>query len=121
MVFSINVNGSIIKSAANGGGTITWTSTRQREWIGGESSPTWSDDVYLITGSASGTNAHGNTFTAQITIPLRREIGCHHFVSGRFDLTPTGKATRTIDFGNGACDDQATVTINGNVYNITLH
>ncbi len=121
LVFSINVNGSIIKSAANGGGTITWTSTRQREWIGGESSPTWSDDVYLITGSASGTNAHGNTFTAQITIPLRREIGCHHFVSGRFDLTPTGKATRTIDFGNGACDDQATVTINGNVFNITLH
>jgi len=120
-VFSISVNGSIIKSAANGGGTITWTSTRQREWIAGESTPTWSDDVYLITGSASGTNAHGNTFTAQITIPLRRELSCHHFVSGRFDLTPTGKATRTIDFGNGACDDQATVTINGNVYNITLH
>jgi hypothetical protein len=27
---------------------------------------------------------------------------------------------RTIDFGNGTCDDLATVTINGKVYNITL-
>ena len=117
--FSISVNGTIVK--ANGGGTISWTSTRQREWIGGESTPQWSDDVYLITGSANGTNAQGNTFTAQITSPLRKQMSCKWFVSGTFDLTPSGKATRTIDFGNGTCDDQATVTINGNVYQITLH
>lgn len=118
-VFSISVNGTIIK--ANNGGTITWTSSRTREWIIGESTPNCSDDVYLISGSASGTNTSGNSFTAQITNPLRRELSCRHFVSGTFTLTPSGKATRTIDFGNGVCDDQATVTINGNVYNITLH
>ena len=118
-VFNISVNGTIIK--ASNGGTITWTSTRQREWIAGENTPIWSDDVYLITGTASGTNAHGNTFTAQITSALRKEISCRHFVSGTFTLTPSGKATRTIDFGNGACDDIAPVTINGNVYTITLN
>ena len=117
-VFNINVNGTIIK--ANGGGTVTWTSQRQREWIQGESTMSCLDDVYLVTGSASGTNAHGNSFTAQITSALERKVICRQFVSGTFTLTPSGKATRTFDFGNGACDDIATVTINGNVYTITL-
>jgi hypothetical protein len=119
LVYSVQVNGQIIK--ASGGGTITWTSNRVREWIAGESTPIWSDDSYLITGSANGTSAAGNSFTANITSPLRKNIGCRHFVSGTVALTPTGKATRYIDFGSGACDNQATVTINGNVYNITLH
>ena len=118
LTFSISVNGQIIK--ASGGGTITWTSSRTREWIQGELTPIWSDDVYLITGSANGTNASGNSFSMAITSALRKEIGCRHIVSGQLTLTPSGKPTRYVDFGSGACDDQATVTINGNVYNITL-
>lgn len=117
--YSVSVNGQIIK--AGGGGTITWTSTRTREWIVGELTPAWNDDVYLITGSANGTNASGVSFTMVITSALRREIGCRHFVSGSLTLTPSGKPTRYVDFGTGACDNQATVTINGNVYNITLY
>ncbi len=122
LTFSIQVNGTIIKSAANGGGTITWTSTRTREWIAGESTlATWSDDEYLITGTASGTNAQGTTFTASTTSALDVKMNCHYIVAGGFQITPNGKATRYVDFGSGACDNQATVTINGNIYNITLH
>ncbi len=117
--FSIAVNGQIIK--ASGGGTITWTSNRTSEWIVGETTPAWSDDVYLITGSATGTTASGNPFTANITTALRKEIGCKHIVSGSIAITPSGKATRLVDYGNGACDTEATVTINGHVYTITLH
>ncbi|MFL5763996.1 MAG: hypothetical protein ACJ77K_08655 [Bacteroidia bacterium] len=117
--YNISVNGQIIK--AGGGGTINWTSTRVREWIVGESTLPWADDVYLITGSASGTNAAGNSFTVNITSALRKELGCRHITSGKLELTPSGKPTRYVDFGPGTCDDQATVTINGNVYNITLH
>lgn len=117
--YSVVVNGQIIK--AGGGGTINWTSTRTREWIVGELTLPWNDDVYLITGSANGTNAAGNSFNMAITTALRREIGCRHFVSGSLTLTPSGKPTRYVDFGSGACDNQATVTINGNVYNITLN
>lgn len=117
LVYSIQVNGQIIKAS---GGTITWTSTRQREWIAGEGTPQWSDDSYLITGSASGTNAAGNSFVAIITSPLRKNIGCRFMVSGQMSLSPSGKATRYIDFGNGVCDNQVTVTINGNVYTFNL-
>lgn len=121
LVYEINANMTITK--ANSGGTITWTSTRQREWIAGEGTIAWSDDMYSITGTASGTTSNSNTFSSVITSPLIRNmsIGCRkHFVQGVLEHTPGGKATRTIDYGNGACDDQATVTINGNTYTITL-
>ncbi|MBN8703611.1 MAG: hypothetical protein J0M08_11130 [Bacteroidetes bacterium] len=121
--YDIVVNGSIILSSANGGGTITWQSNRNREWTAGSSTYTWIDDQYSITGSASGTKANGNSFTSQITSPLIRNMapGCKkHFVQGTIDITPANKLTRTIDFGSGACDNDATVTINNNTYNIKL-
>jgi hypothetical protein len=122
LTYSINVTGQVDKF---NGGVVTWNSTRTREWILGENTMVWGDDVYLITGSASGvsTPAGGTatSFTANITSALRKEIGCRNIVSGKFELTPSGKATRYVDFGTGACDNQAQVTINGHVYNVTLN
>lgn len=122
LTYSVSVNGQIDKAA---GGTLTWTSSRTREWIVGENTPVWGDDVYLISGSASGVNSPASgtstSFTVNITSPLRKEIGCRHFVSGKFELTPSGKATRYVDFGTGACDNTALVTINGHNYNVTLN
>jgi hypothetical protein len=121
LVYDIDVNGSVI--LANNGGTVTWTSQRLREWTTGEGTMIWSDDMYSITGSASGTGANGTSYTMQITSPLIRNmaLGCRrHFVQGTFQLTPSNKPMRTVDFGTGACDDIATVTINNNTYTIHL-
>lgn len=118
LTYSISVNGTITK--ANGGGVITWSSTRTREWIQGESTAIWADDIYLISGTANGTNSAGNPYSVTITSALKVKLSCKHIVSGTLDLTPSGKATRTIDWGGGDCDNQATVTINGNTYTITL-
>jgi hypothetical protein len=76
--------------------------------------------VYLITGSANGTSAGGTSYTAVIGQALRKELSCRHIVSGIISITPGDKPTRTINYGDGTCDDKATVTINGNVFNITL-
>lgn len=119
LTYSISVNGSVIK--ANNGGTVTYTSTRTREWLEGESTNIWSDDVYLITGTASGSSSSGTSYTATIITALKIKLSCHWIVSGKLDLTPSGKPTRTIDWGGGTCDDDATVTINGNTYNINLN
>lgn len=119
LTFTISVNGSIIKP--NNGGTISWVSDRLREWTEGENTSVWSDDIYLISGTASGSHSNGNSYTAAITTPLKVKMNCHWIVSGGLNLTPAGKPTRSIDWGNGTCDNQATVTINGNVYNITLN
>ncbi len=121
LVYDIDVNGSIV--LANNQGAITWTSQRQREWVTGESTTIWSDDLYSITGSASGTSAAGESFTMTITSPLIRNmaLGCRrHFTQGTVQLTPASRPMRTIDFGSGACDDLATVTINNNTYTIHL-
>jgi hypothetical protein len=121
LVYEINANISVVK--AGGAGTVLWNSTRQREWLTGENTLSWLDDTYAITGNASGTSASGSSFTSVITSPLIRNMAyaCRrHFTAGTLEHTPSGKATRYINYGSGACDDQATVTINGNVYTITL-
>jgi hypothetical protein len=53
--------------------------------------------------------------------PLVKEIGCKWITSGKVEIQPTGKLLRTVDYGNGTCDKDATLLINGNTYNITLH
>lgn len=117
--FNIAVNGLIIK--ANTLDSVIWNSNRVRTWIQGEGTPTWADDVYEITGSGNGQRANGNTWTMNIIQPLVRDLSCNWISAGTMELQPTGKALRTIDFGNGACDNEATVTINGNVYTITMN
>lgn len=121
LTFTIVVSGKII--LANNAGTITWAANRTREWIAGENTIIRNDDIYLISGIESGTRASGKSYSSIITKPLRMEVGCqyHHFVSGTIEITPLGKATRTLDYGSGVCDDVATVTINGISYNIKLH
>ncbi len=119
LYYSIEVDGSIIR--ANGAGTLTFVSSRVREWIEGEGTPERTDDVYLVTGTASGTNSEGGSFTAEITSALRREVACHQFVSGTAEVTPANRPTRYIDFGDGSCDNLATVTVNGNEHIIQLH
>ncbi|MCD6019592.1 MAG: hypothetical protein K0S53_2713 [Bacteroidetes bacterium] len=121
LVYEINANIQITK--ANSGGTISLQTNRQREWLTGENTLQWNDDIYSITGTANGSTSNGNSFSSNITSPLIRNMsfGCRrHFTQGTLEHTPGGKATRYIDFGNGTCDDQATVTINGNTYTITL-
>jgi len=118
LYFTIAVDGQIIK--ANGGGTITWISDRIREWIEGEETQNRFDDVYLITGDGSGKTASGHTFTEVITQALRRELSCKFFVIGTFEFTPENKPVRIFDFGDGECDNIATVTVNGKTHTIYL-
>ncbi|MEO5684298.1 MAG: hypothetical protein ABIQ88_16775 [Chitinophagaceae bacterium] len=119
LVYKIEVNGQVIK--ANNAGTISWTSTRQREWTAGASTPLiLSDDAYSITGTASGTNASGKSYTIVITKALVRKMSCRWFESGTLDVTPQGKATRTLDYGTTGCDANATVSILGYSFPIVL-
>jgi hypothetical protein len=99
---------------------LQWTSERTREWMEGENTLTPYDDVYHITGDASGTSRNGTAFTLNITSPLEVALACKWIRMGTIVIEPSGHATRTLDFGTGACDSQATVTINGTVYNINL-
>ena len=118
LYFNIQVNGLITNSANQ---QRSWTSSRQREWIQGESTSSWGDDIYLITGSASGTSFAGRAFTVTILTPLRVDLSCRYIVSGSFRLTIQDRPDRTLDYGNGTCNNIATVTINNHTFTIYLH
>lgn len=124
MRHTIVVNGTIVK--ANGGGTITWSANRTRDWVSGDTTFMWDDDVYHISGSASGSKVNGNTYTSTITNPLVRKFDLtnpvckKYFVQGTLNHQPANKPVRVIDFGNGACDNIATITINGQTYTIQM-
>ena len=121
MYFTLEVEGLItLAEESENGGTISWNASKQREWIEGYGTYIRRDDVYFITGSASGIAPSGLSWEREITTALRREIGCRWFVSGTVEMTPENKPVRILDYGDGECDNIATVTINGKTYTIYL-
>lgn len=102
------------KITAPNGDTFTWESQRTNEWriLQGE---------FGMTGSASGVNRNGRAFDILITDELVAKTGCKWIVSGTFELTPEDLATRYVDYGDGACDNKATVTINDNEYEVNMN
>ncbi|HEY0031447.1 MAG TPA: hypothetical protein VGC65_11855 [Bacteroidia bacterium] len=79
------------------------------------------NDVFTFTGSASGKNRDGKNYTVNVTVPVVKRATCSWIEKGRIDLTPEGLATRTVDYGTGTCDSQATLTINGNAFMFTMN
>ena len=59
-------------------------------------------------------------FTTHIAEPLVKEMDCIWIVSGILEVTPEGLTTRELDFGDGACDNDATLTIGEFTTDITL-
>lgn len=92
---------------------------RVRELIEGFATPMiWADNVFSITGSWTTTFPAG-TQTSTITTPLRVRANCPNIVSGVVEIVRNDN-TAVLDYGDGECDNQATLTINGNTTTITL-
>ncbi|MEO8761638.1 MAG: hypothetical protein ABI388_09435 [Bacteroidia bacterium] len=127
LTWSIDANITINKA---NGKTITWATSKTKVLLAGEQPSNapidWAHAQIAIYGTASGTSANGESFTASVAQAtwLVRDFNCTSyrkcFVAGELDFTPGSKPTRYINFGTGTCDNLASVTINGNVYNITL-
>jgi len=119
LYFTIEVEGVIQKVGDSD--TFSWNSSRVREWIQGSDTHNRWDDIYLITGTANGIRPNGLTWEREIILPLRVELACRFIVSGTVELRPADRPVRLLDYGNGDCDNVATITINGETYTIYLH
>lgn len=123
LTWTVNVNLTITRQD---GAYHTWISTRQRELLNVALADTattgWATNlpyVYQITGSAYGVNSKGVSYTATIVIPLIKAFDCWWIEKGSINFQIKGY-TIVLDYGDGTCDDQATVTFNSKTYNITL-
>jgi len=124
----INTNGNIsftasttdAKVIAPNADEILWNSTRTNEWIEGYATTSPLDDVYSITGTGNGVNHEGTVFNVLITSALIKEIFCRWIKKGTIEISNADGQSALIDYGNGTCDDQATLTIGSKTININL-
>ncbi|MEI9958793.1 MAG: hypothetical protein WDM90_21340 [Ferruginibacter sp.] len=70
------------------------------------------DDIFLITGNHTVTNAAGKTRNCYITEALQKKTTCDNICTGKL-MVEGGANNAVIDFGHGDCDKTATVYING--------
>ncbi len=127
LTYSVSANVTLNKS---GGGNIQCTSNKTKVLLAGEQPNNlpidWAHAQIAIYGTASGTSSDGESFTATVTQPnwLVRNFNCTSyrkcFVAGIEDFIPGSKPTRSINFGTGACDNIAVISINGYLFNETL-
>ena len=104
------------------GRIFSHSSSRVRTWVEGSNTFIFWDDVYEITGSGSVTNSEGNGFNAVILEPLRVAVSCSNITKGILKITPVNVLykERSLDYGDGNCDNLATVTVDGKTRTITL-
>ena len=92
---------------------------RTREWIDGKDNELWGDNVFSITGNWTITKRDGTVFTSSIIEPLIRTLACRFIVSGLVEIKNADTISQ-LDYGNGECDDMATITKGGNSYEIHI-
>lgn len=123
-----NANGqvSFTKSAQmtltyTDGTTLTWNHTHTTTLVEDANPNTIRDNVWSTTGSTTGVNRNGVSFSATITEPLIKRANCRWISEGVIAYT-RGVKNSTLDYGNGTCDRFATVTLdNGDTFSIRLH
>ncbi|OGX82576.1 hypothetical protein BEN47_04115 [Hymenobacter lapidarius] len=121
--FTVEVpSASIVR--ANNGGTHSWTASWTFTRTAGFNTAITADDGYSVTGAASGTNRRGTTYTTTIESPLIKRGDCYkYYVAGTVRITNDRSKAMLLNYdpsGSQACDNTATVTINGRTKTITL-
>lgn len=111
MYWEIVVDASVITSPE--GITFRWESTREREWIGGEGTPFFlGDDEFEITGNTTGVNKFQKEFSVTILTPLNIIRNCRFIRKGSVLVQVEGRPDAVLDYGDGRCDNIATITVN---------
>lgn len=104
----------IINGVCTGGTgwTIKYSSNKTITMNNNGTPLVFADDFTTVAGSSNGTNREGRNFSVTIN-DIVKPLNCKWITSGSLDLTPEGLSKRTVNYGTGNCDDDATYTVNG--------
>ncbi len=125
----LNENGNLYYTVNLVGGKVTTPDgkviskdyERIREWISGSATPRFRlDDEYLVTGTCTGINRNGIAYTRTITVPLEISLSCRWIRAGVVDIVNEAGNEIQMDYGDGECDREAVVTVNGESKTIIL-
>jgi len=107
---------------------IVFNGSRTREWLAGDGDGDPSNNVYKITGSVNGISTTGRSFTHEIVEPIIADWSCAaqgNFarISGVVEMTKLNGYSvrkRTVNYGDGECDNLITITTFRRTYVITV-
>ena len=116
-VFDVLINsGSMFATNANS--RLDWFGKLTFTWTSGESTPAdQSDDVFSIEGDFQMAGGNSEVEISQI---ISYQPDCGSPTSGSMNVIPESISIRKIDFGNGSCDKNAIVLINGSEFEISF-
>jgi len=126
--FSVDVENA--KLSKPNGNYSEWNSHKTITQVEGLGTPELPfDDIYKIQGSATGKVKKDDrlyAWTSEIVDPLIKKFTCPWIVKGQVKNSKVSNSSNStwvavLDYGNGDCDNQATITINGIEHQITLH
>lgn len=94
-------------------GKVTGSSLRTREWYEGISTPQTADDVYRLTGTGNFIRPNGDGYYLEIAKPLVDALSCNWINTGVTNIYPHNATKRVLDYGEGDCDNDAIINVNG--------
>lgn len=100
--------------------TMTYRSESVRLQSAGAGTASILDDTWRMEGSSKGVNRDGMAWTAKTTKVIIKKGDCKWYDSGILQITPATGSVRTIDFGDGTCDNIAKLTVGDKVTEIKL-
>jgi hypothetical protein len=94
------------------GKTASWNGTHTVTKVQGMATASLLDDVWEVTGNASGVNRAGKAFSSVINSPITHKTLCPWITKGVRTIAIDGK-TRSLDYGYGGgdCDRDALLTL----------
>ena len=127
-----NVTANKLSFKINATGKLATSDTSYREFssekiltlIDGGTTLIPMDDVWSIRGNASGVARNGTKmyqWNKEILEPLIKRFNCRWIVQGIVAHKKGNQRISTLDFGNGDCDNKATLKVNSYNTVITLH
>lgn len=92
---------------------LTYRAEYWRILAEGASTTTLADDVWRIEGTSSGTTVDGLTWSSRVSSALVKSLSCRWISKGEMMITPKDLPEFKVDFGDGTCDNKATVIKGG--------
>lgn len=121
------INGKVLKTNDN---YEELNASRTITQIEGNGTPLLpADDIFRVTGNSEGKTRRGNllvSWTSEVQKPLIKRFTCRWLSAGVINTVRNGLPSNTpwtaaLDYGNGDCDNKATLTVNGSTHQIILH